>query len=119
MVEMTDAIASVNAPNGTAAKENASAAEMAASAAAADPKLKDLLALDVEYRQIEDEYQVKISEIQNQYEKLQAPLLEKRKEILNDEEKGLPGFWLQVLESHPIFADEIMEWDKEALELCI
>lgn len=81
-----------------------------------DPKLKKLIDLDEKYMTLESEYSVEWAKLQQKYETLQKPLLEAREKEVNDRRDVLPGFWLKVLEAHPVFAEEIQAWDKPVLE---
>lgn len=86
-----------------------------------DPKVQELIKLDEEYMTLEQEFQKKFVELQAEYEKKQQPMLEKRAEVLEQGTKGdsatpaVPGFWLEVLQNHLAFQEDVQEWDEEVL----
>jgi len=93
----------------------------------------ELIKLDNKYRNIENEYWKEWALLQKKYEDRQKPLLIGRKEVIAAQRKKVvselsaakakskgevgSGFWLSVLENHPIFSEEIQEWDKMTLSL--
>ncbi|CAD7930446.1 unnamed protein product [Amoebophrya sp. A25] len=77
-----------------------------------DERVVRMLKLDSEYMDLEKEYMRKVAQLQLEYTKKQEPLLQKRMEEAGEVE----DFWLHVLRSHPILADEIQEWDVPILK---
>jgi len=80
-----------------------------------DPKLKRMIELDVNYMRLENEYMLKWVALHEEYTAQQKPLLDERKTILKKGE--IASFWLQALNGHPVFSDEIQEWDKPVLAM--
>merc|ERR1712187_935136 len=69
-------------------------------------------------------YAQEVWKLQLKFEAKQKPLLDERKHVLTKTETGstvqatpaLPGFWKTALKNHPVFEEEIHEWDEPVLD---
>lgn len=90
----------------------------------ADPMVKRLLTLDEEYLVMDRECQMKISQIQSEYEHKLQRLLDRRQSILENADfargasfgtPAIPNFWVSCLQNHPEIAETVFEWDVPVL----
>jgi len=90
---------------------------------AEEPQIvKDLKEIDDRYLKLEREYEKEINELMAKYNEKQRPFLEERAKVLaegSDASTGTPAlksFWLQALQNHPAFEEEIESHDEPVLQ---
>ncbi len=79
------------------------------------PSVQKLLEFDANYMKLEKEFMKESYKLTQKYQKMQDEFLQKRSEVVAEKEE-VPNFWIHVLKSHPVLADEIMPWDLPVLK---
>lgn len=87
------------------------------------PEIKELKVLDDKFLELQKECDREVQAVQRRFQELQRPVLQQRADVLvrggSDANTGTPavsGFWVQAMQNHSAFQEEIEEWDSPVLE---
>lgn len=105
------------------AKDKNSNAAAAPAPEAEEPQIvKELKEIDDRYLKLDREYEKELNELMRKYNEMQRPFLDERAKVLSEGSEGstgtpaLKGFWLQAIQNHPAFEEEIESHDEPVLQ---